>query len=90
MRQYGELFNILLIFSIIGMMGLGGIMFAVLDKPIFQSYTLDSHRNTGNYMLILSLVFGMILLPFYLIKKTINHIKIYLNSSEEKGNSTES
>ena len=41
-------------------------------------------------MLILSLVFGMILLPFYLIKKTFNHIKIYLNSSEEKGNSTES
>jgi len=90
MRQYGELFDILLIFSITGMMGLGGIMFAVLDKPVFQSYTLDSHRNTGNYMLILSLVFGMILLPFYLIKKTFNHIKIYLNSSEEKGNSTES
>lgn len=47
-RQYGELFTIFLIFSIVGMMGLGGIIFAVLDKPVFQSYTLDSHRNTGN------------------------------------------
>ncbi len=89
MRQYGELFNILLIFSIVGMMGLGGILFAVLDKPVFQSYTLDSHRNTGNYMLILSLIFGIILLPFYLIKKTFYHVKIRISSLEED-NSTNS
>ncbi|MFB5600829.1 MAG: hypothetical protein ACE5SW_11465 [Nitrososphaeraceae archaeon] len=85
-RQYGELFTIFLIFSIVGMMGLGGIIFAVLDKPVFQSYTLDSHRNTGNYMLILSIVLGVILFPFYLITKTMYHIKI--RSSIEEDNST--
>jgi hypothetical protein len=83
MRVFGEVFNILLIFSIIGMMGLAGILFTVLDNPIFYFYSLDSHRNTGNYMLILSMILGIILLPFYLIKKSFEHIKIRINSNTE-------
>lgn len=83
MRVYGELFNILLIFSIVGMMGLVGIIFTVLDNPIFHLYSLDSHRNTGNYMLILSIVLGVILFPIYLIKKALSHIKIRIDSIKE-------
>lgn len=90
MRIFGELFNILLIFSIIGMMGLAGILFTVLDSPIFHFYSLESHRNTGNYMLILSMVMGIILLPSYLIKKSFEHIKIRINSTTEDNNNNNS
>jgi len=83
MKVFGELFNILLIFSIVGMMGLAGILFSVLDTEIFHVYSIDSHRNTGNYMIILSMVLGIILLPYYLIKKSFEHIKIRINLNKE-------
>ena len=52
-------------------MGLAGLMFSVLDKPVYLVYSVKSHNNTGTWMLIMCIVLLVIVLLFYLIKRAL-------------------
>jgi hypothetical protein len=74
-RILGETFNLFLLFSLIGMMGFSGLIFVILDSQIYQVYSISSHQNAGNYMIISFAVLLLIVMPAYLIRRTIFHLK---------------
>jgi hypothetical protein len=76
-RLLGESFNLFLIFLLIGMMGFGGLVFAVSDSQIYGIYSIPSHQNAGIYMIISCLILLLVIMPAYLIRRTLFH----LNSS---------
>lgn len=63
----GESFKIFGLLSLNGIMGLAGLMFSVLDKPIYLVYSVNSHNDAGYWMLIMCLVLMLIALPAYLV-----------------------
>jgi hypothetical protein len=75
LRTLGESFMLFALFSLIGMMGLSGLMFTLVDSKIYYEYSVSSHINAGNYMLISSIVLLIIGLPAYLIHRTFLHLK---------------
>ncbi|MDQ4056745.1 MAG: DUF1404 domain-containing protein [Thermoproteota archaeon] len=75
-RSLGESFSIFLLFTITGMMGFAGLVFAVLDNPIYSVYSVNSHHDTGTYMLVSCMLIILIALPVYLIEKALFHIRI--------------
>lgn len=76
-RLLGESFNLFLIFSLIGMMGFGGLIFAISDSQVYGVYSIPSHQNAGIYMIISCLILLLVIMPAYLIRRTLFH----LNSS---------
>lgn len=74
-RVFGDSFRILLLFMLIGMMGFAGLIFLVLDGPIYGAYSVTDHRTTGDYMIIASMVVLMIGLPAFLISRTFSYIR---------------
>jgi hypothetical protein len=74
-RILGESFNLFLLFSLIGMMGFSGLIFVILDSQIYQVYSISSHHNAGNYMIISFSALLLVITPAYLIKRTIFHLK---------------
>jgi hypothetical protein len=74
-RCLGESFMLFVIFLLIGMMGLGGLMFTLVESKIYNVYSISSHNNAGNYMLISSIVLLLVGLPMYLIHRTFLHIR---------------
>ena len=76
MRVLRESFNILLLFSLIGMMGFAGLMLTVTDSRVYLVYSVQSHNNAGTYMIILSIIFALIIFPAYLIHRTLFHIRL--------------
>jgi len=75
-RILGESFNLFLLLSLVGMMGLGGLMFAILESPIYQVYSIISHHNTGFYMIISSILLLVVITPLYLIRRTVFHLRV--------------
>jgi hypothetical protein len=74
-RILGESFNMFLLFLLIGMMGFNGLIFVILDSQIYQVYSISSHHNAGNYMIISFSALLLVITPAYLIKRTIFHLK---------------
>jgi hypothetical protein len=74
-RSLGESFMFFVLFSLIGMMGLGGLEFALIESKIYSMYSISSHNNAGNYMLITSIMLLLVGLPAYLIHRTLLHIR---------------
>lgn len=74
-RNFGESFNLILLVSLIGMMGLSGMLFSVVEYNIYLVYDIQNHHEAGFYMVITSIVILILVLPIYLIKKTLFHIK---------------
>jgi cytochrome c oxidase assembly factor CtaG len=74
MRLLGESFNMFLIFSLIGMTGFGGLIFAISDSQIYETYSISSHHNAGVYMITTCLILLLVIMPVYLIRRTIYHI----------------
>ena len=74
-RILGESFNVFLLLSLIGMMGLGGLIFAILESPIYQVYSITSHHDAGFYMIILSILLLLVITPIYLIRRTMFHLR---------------
>ena len=74
-RILGESFNLFILFSLIGMMGFSGLIFLVLDNQIYQVYSISSHHNAGTYMIISFAALLLIIMPAYLIRRTIFHLK---------------
>lgn len=73
-RLLGELFNLFIIFSLIGMMGFSGLILVILDNQIYQVYSINSHHNAGIYMIISFVILLLVIMPTYLIRRTIFHI----------------
>jgi hypothetical protein len=74
-RSLGESFMFFVLFSLIGMMGLGGLEFTLIESKIYSVYSINSHNNAGNYMLITSIMLLLVGLPAYLIHRTLLHIR---------------
>ncbi|HYZ60306.1 MAG TPA: hypothetical protein VE544_11670 [Nitrososphaeraceae archaeon] len=74
-RCLGESFSLFVLFLLIGMMGLGGLMFTLAETKIYDVYSISSHNNAGNYMLISSIALLLVGLPTYLIHRTFLHTK---------------
>ncbi|HYT44810.1 MAG TPA: hypothetical protein VEP90_20955, partial [Methylomirabilota bacterium] len=64
------------LFALNGMMGFVGLMFSVLDKPIYLVYSVNSHNTAGIWMLIMCIVLLVIVLPAYLIKRALFYARI--------------
>jgi cytochrome c oxidase assembly factor CtaG len=74
-RSLGESFTLFILFLLIGMMGLGGLMLTLAETKIYDVYSISSHNNAGNYMLISSIALLLVGLPTYLIHRTFLHIR---------------
>jgi len=75
-RSLGESLKLFAIFTLNGIMGFVGLMFSVLDKPIYLVYSVNSHNNAGIWMLIMCIVLLVIVLPAYLIKRALFYARI--------------
>jgi len=75
-RSLGESFKLLALFSLNGIMGFAGLMFIILDRPIYLVYSVNSHNNAGTYMLVSCIILLLVVLPAYLIRRTFFHIRI--------------
>jgi hypothetical protein len=74
-RLLGESFNLFLIFSLIAMMGFSGLILVISDNQIYQVYSISSHQNAGIYMIISFVTLLLVIMPAYLIRRTMFHIK---------------
>jgi len=80
-RSLGESFKLFVLFALNGIMGFAGLMFSVLDRPIYLVYSVNSHNNAGTYMLVSCLILLLVVLPAYLIRRTLFHIRVRQSSS---------
>lgn len=89
-RSLGESFTLLALLALNGVMGFAGLMFSLLDKPIYLVYSVSSHNNAGTYMLVSCILLLLVILPAYLIRRTLFHIHIRQSSSSSSssGNSS--
>lgn len=70
----GESHRIFLLIALIGMMGFAGLLFAVLDDPVYTVYSVPEHNEAGGYMVLTSTAILIIGLPAYLIKRTLSYV----------------
>ena len=82
-RSLGESFTLLALFALNGIMGFVGLIFTLLDRPIYLVYSVNSHNNAGTYMLISCIVLLLVVLPVYLIRRTLFHINIRRHASSK-------
>lgn len=75
--------SIFYLLSSIGMMVLSGLILATTNDIIYTSYSIDSHHTSGNYMFILTILIGLVVFPFYLIQRTLFHIRQNTKNQEK-------
>lgn len=75
LRIRGESFKVFMLLAIICMMGFEGLIFSVVDQPIYDVYPIWQHHEAGIYMIITSTLLLLVGLPYYLIKRTMVYIK---------------
>jgi ABC-type uncharacterized transport system permease subunit len=80
-RSLGESFKLLALFALNGIMAFTGLMFSILNEPIYRVYSVSSHNNAGTYMLVSCIVILLVVLPGYLIYRTLLHIRVRQSSS---------
>lgn len=85
LRALGESFKILTLISLNAIMAFAGLMFAVTSTPIYPVYSVSSHNDAGTYMLITCILLLLVVLPAYLISRTIFHLRVKtINSSSNR------
>jgi hypothetical protein len=85
LRALGESFKILILISLNAIMAFAGLMFAVTSTPIYPVYSVSSHNDAGTYMLITCILLLLVVLPAYLISRTIFHLRVKtINSSSNR------
>ena len=57
-----------------GIMGLFGLLLTLSTNPFYYPYSIQSHVNAGNYMILSSIIMMVIILPIFLIKKAIMYL----------------
>ena len=75
--------SIFYLLSSIGMMVLSGLILATTNDIIYTAYSIDSHHTSGNYMFILTILIGLVVFPFYLIQRTLFHIRQNTKNQEK-------
>ena len=81
-RLLGESFNLFLIFSLLGMMGFSGLILAISDSQIYRVYSISSHQNAGIYMIISFVILLLVIMPAYLIRRTLFHINTFTSGGD--------
>lgn len=76
LRTLGESFKILVLIALNAVMAFAGLMFAILQTPIYTVYSVSSHNDAGTYMLVTCILLLLVGLPAYLIHRTLFHIRI--------------
>jgi Protein of unknown function (DUF1404)/Cytochrome c oxidase caa3 assembly factor (Caa3_CtaG) len=76
LRTLGESFKILVLIAFNAIMAFAGLMFAVLQTPIYTVYSISSHNDAGTYMLLTCILLLLVGLPAYLIHRTLFHVRI--------------
>lgn len=89
-RSLGESFTLLALFGLNGVMGFAGLMFSLLNKPIYLVYSVSSHNNAGTFMLVCCVLLLLVILPAYLIRRTLFHIRVRYSSSSVSQSTTPS
>lgn len=74
-RNIGDSFRIALLLLVIGMMGFAGLLFSVLDKPVYPVYTVSDHNDAGGYMVLVSTVLLVVGLPLYLVRRSMAYVR---------------
>jgi len=77
LRNFGESLHLFLLISLIGMMGLSGVLFSIIGDHIYLVYDIQKHNEAGFYMVLTSIIILILLFPIYLIKRAMIHIKFY-------------
>jgi cytochrome c oxidase assembly factor CtaG len=80
-RSLRESFTLLALFALNGIMGFAGLIFTLLDRPIYLVYSVNSHNNAGTYMLVCCIVLLLLVLPVYLIRRALFHVNIKRRTS---------
>lgn len=80
-RSLGDSFKLFTLFALNGIMGFAGLMFSVLDKPIYLVYSVNSHHNAGTYMLVSCILLLLVVFPTYLIRRTLFYIRVRQSAS---------
>ncbi|MGE0389093.1 MAG: DUF1404 family protein [Candidatus Nitrosocosmicus sp.] len=75
LRILGDSYKIFQLFILGTMMGAMGIIFSLLQDPIYSVYSVPSHNYAGTYMLVTGLVILLGFMPYYLIRKTLSYVK---------------
>ena len=83
-RAIGESYSIFLLVFLSGIMGFLGLMFSVLDKPVYHVYSVAGHNNAGIYLIASCMLLLFIVLPAYLINRTLFHIRIRREEMKRK------
>lgn len=73
-RLLGDSFKILVTIVLGSMMSSMGIIFVLLNNPIFTVYSVESHNYAGTFMVISGLLILLVFLPIFLIRKTIAYV----------------
>ena len=63
-------YSIFLLIFLSGIMGFFGLMFSVLDKPVYHVYSVAGHNNAGIFMIASCMLLFLIVFPAYLINRT--------------------
>jgi archaellum biogenesis protein FlaJ (TadC family) len=64
---------ILFVIMIGAVMGLFGVLLLASNDQIFFPYSIESHTEAGNAMLILTIVIAVVFLPAILINQSLRH-----------------
>lgn len=55
------------------LMGLSGLLLVLPERQVFFPYSIDSHIQAGNVMIILATAMGIIALPAFLIARSLRY-----------------
>ena len=75
-RSLGDSSTIFILFSMTGMMGFSGLIFAILTERVYLFYSVDNHNTAGAYMIVTSILFLLVVLPVIIIKKTLHCLSV--------------
>ena len=68
--------------SFLGMMGFSGLILAISDSQIYRVYSISSHQNAGIYMIISFVILLLVIMPAYLIRRTMFHINTFTSGGD--------
>jgi hypothetical protein len=89
LRTLGESFKIIILITLNAIMAFTGLLFSVTTDPVYSFYSINGHNEAGAYMLITCILLLLIVLPAYLIHRTLFHIRIRIKQKNiSDGNNT--
>jgi hypothetical protein len=89
LRALGESFRILALIALNAIMAFAGLLFAVLQTPIYTVYSVSSHNDAGTYMVVTCLLLLLVGLPAYLIHRTLFHVRIKAINNNNNNNNNQ-